>query len=258
MISLAPSNTEILFAIGAGKQVVARDDFSNYPEETKDIPSAGGNMGKYSLEEITRLQPDLVLASPLTPADAIKSLKDITPNVFVVDNPKDLDGMYANLTTIAALTGHTAEAETLVSDLKARVQVIQEKTAGITEKPKVFYELDATEPAKPWTSGPGTFIDKLIVMAGGQNIGSILTGDFAQMSQEELIVQNPEIILLGDALYGGIKPEQVAARPGWDAIQAVKDQRVFEFNDDLVSRPGPRMVQGLEELLKIIHPELFQ
>jgi len=258
VISLAPSNTEILFAIGAGKQVVARDDFSNYPEETKDIPSAGGNMGKYSLEEITRLQPDLVLASPLTPADAIKSLKDITPNVFVVDNPKDLDGMYANLTTIAALTGHTAEAETLVSDLKARVQVIQEKTAGITEKPKVFYELDATEPAKPWTSGPGTFIDKLIVMAGGQNIGSILTGDFAQISQEELIVQNPDIILLGDALYGGIKPEQVAARPGWDAIQAVKDQRVFEFNDDLVSRPGPRMVQGLEELLKIIHPELFQ
>jgi len=258
VISLAPSNAEILYAIGAGKQVIAREDFTNYPEEVKSLPSVGGSTGKYSLEEVARLQPDLILASPLTAPDAVKSLSDITPNVFVVPNPKDMEGLYANLATVGTLTGHKAEAEKLTGDLRTRVKAVEAKVSGVTEKPTVFYELDATDPAKPWTAGPGTFIDLLIRMAGGQNVGSSLKGDWVQISQEELIVQNPDIILLGDSLYGGIKPEQVAARPGWDGITAVKNARVLEFNDDLVSRPGPRMVQGLEELAKILHPDLFK
>jgi iron complex transport system substrate-binding protein len=258
VISLAPSNTEILFAIGAASQVIGREDFSNYPEEAAQIPSVGGSMGTYSLEEIARLEPDLILASPLTAPEVVKSLKEITPNVFVVANPKDLDGMYANLVTVGILTGHQSEAEDLSVDLKARAQAVLEKVKGTSETPKVFYELDATDPAKPWTSGPGTFIDILISLAGGQNIGASLSGDWAQISQEELIIQNPDIILLGDALYGGITPESVAVRPGWNGIAAVSNNRVQAFNDDLVSRPGPRMVDGLESLAKALHPELFQ
>lgn len=258
IVSLAPSNTEILFAIGAGKQVVAREDFSNFPEEAANLPSVGGNMGTYNLEAIAQLEPDLILASPLTAPDALKSLQDISPAVFVVANPKNLDELYTNLVNVGILTGHQKEAEAMVTDLKKRVQAVEEKVAGIAEKPTVFYELDATDPAKPWTSGPGTFLDLLIGMAGGQNVGASLTGEWAQISQEELIVQDPDIILLGDALYGGITPESVAARPGWDSIAAVKNQRVSAFNDDLVSRPGPRLVAGLEELAKIIHPELFK
>jgi iron complex transport system substrate-binding protein len=257
IISLAPSNTEILFAVGAGKQVIAREDFSNFPEEAAKLPSIGGNMGTYNLEEITKLQPDLILASPLTAPEALKSLLEITPNVFTVSNPKDLEGMYANLVTIGTLTGHKAEAETLSATLKARAQAVLDTVKGTAEKPKVFYELDATDPAKPWTAGPGTFIDLLIGLSGGKNIGATLTGDWAQISQEELIVQNPDIILLGDALYGGITPESVAARPGWKDIAAVSGERVLTINDDLVSRPGPRMIDGLETLAKAIHPELF-
>ncbi len=258
IVSLAPSNTEILFAVGAGKQVIAREDFSNFPKEAAALPSIGGNMGKYDLEAITKLQPDLILASPLTPPETIKSLTDITPNVFVLPNPTDLEGLYTNLSTVGMLTGHQADANKLVADLRARAKAVIDKVAGAKDKPKVFYELDATDPAKPWTSGPGTFIDLLIGLAGGQNIGSSLKGDYVQISQEELIVQNPDVILLGDSLYGGVKPEQVAARPGWGVINAVKNQRVLEFNDDLVSRPGPRMIQGLEELAKILHPDLFK
>jgi iron complex transport system substrate-binding protein len=123
-------------------------------------------------------------------------------------------------------------------------------------KPVVFYELDATEPAKPWTSGPGTFVDLLIGLAGGQNIGAALTGEWAQISQEDLLVKDPDMILLGDSLYGGITAEQVAARPGWNALKAVKGNQVFPFNDDLISRPGPRNLDGLLELVKLLHPEL--
>lgn len=258
VISLAPSNTEILFAVGAGKQLVAREDFSNFPEEAKSLPSVGGNMGKYNLEQVTTLQPDLILASPLTSPEALKALKEVTPNIFVVPNPTDLEGMYANLVTVGTLTGHKAEAEALTKSLNDRANAVLQKVAGSTEKPKVFYELDATDPAKPYTAGAGTFINTLIGLAGGQNVGAALKGDFPQLSQEELIVQNPDVILLGDSLYGGITPASVAARPGWKDIAAVKNNRVLAFNDDLVSRPGPRMVQGLEELAKILHPELFK
>lgn len=258
IISLAPSNTELLFAVGAGKQIVARDDFSNYPEEAGSLPSIGGSTGKLNLEEIAKLQPDLVLGSPLTAADVVESLKTITPNVFIVPNPTELDGLYTNLTTVATLTGKTAETEKLVAEMRARAKIVQDKVAGAAAKPLVFYELDATDPAKPWTAGSGTFIDMLISLAGGQNLGGSLQGEYAQISQEELIVQNPEIIILGDSLYGGITPESVAARPGWESIAAVKNGKTLIFNDDLVSRPGPRMIDGLEELAKIIHPELFQ
>lgn len=258
IISLAPSNTEILFALGAGKQVIAREDFSNFPDEVKNLPSVGGSTGKYSMEQIAKLQPDLILASPLTAADVIKALQAITPNVFVVPNPKDLNGLYTNFANVGLLTGHQTEATALSKDFSTRAQAVQDKVATAKDKPKVFYELDGTDPAKPWTSGPGTFIDTLISMAGGQNVGSVLKGDFAQISQEELIVQNPDIILLGDALYGNVKPEQVMARPGWSAINAVKNKQVLVFNDDLVSRPGPRMIDGLEALAKVIHPDLFK
>ncbi len=257
IISLAPSNTEVLFAVGAGKQVVGREDFSNYPEEAKSLPSVGGSMGKYSLEEIAKLRPDLILASPLTAAEVLQSLKTITPSVFVLPNPKDMEGLFTNLTAVGTLTGHKTEADKLVSELRARVNEVQKKSAPLSYAPKVFYELDATEPSKPYTAGPGSFVDMLIGMAGGHNIGKSLQGEWAQISQEALIVENPEIIVLGDSPYD-ITPESVAARPGWEQIDAVKNGRVLAFNDDLVSRPGPRMVQGLEELAKILHPEVFK
>jgi iron complex transport system substrate-binding protein len=199
-----------------------------------------------------------VLASPLTPAEGVQSLREITPNVFVVPNPTNLDELYDNLVDVGTLTGRTAEANRLVADLSARAEAVLERVAGASEKPLVFYELDSTEPAKPWTAGPGTFVDLLIGLAGGRNVGASLSGEWAQISQEELIVQNPEIILLGDALYGGVTPEQVAARPGWDGIAAVQNERVLVFNDDLVSRPGPRLVEGLEEMAKLLHPDLFE
>jgi iron complex transport system substrate-binding protein len=135
---------------------------------------------------------------------------------------------------------------------------VLQKVAGVTEKPKVFYELDATDPARPFTAGKGTFIDLLITQAGGENIAASFEGEYPQISQEELIVQDPDVILLGDALYGGITAESVAARPGWGDLAAVKNNRVLPFNDDLVSRPGPRMIDGLETLAALLHPDLVQ
>jgi iron complex transport system substrate-binding protein len=120
----------------------------------------------------------------------------------------------------------------------------------------VFYEIDASDPNKPYTTGPGTFIDLLIARAGGQNLPG-LTDANPQVSQEQIVLANPAIILLGDALYG-TTPGAVAARPGWSKIAAVTNDRVLPFDDNLVSRPGPRLVDGLEALAQAIHPELYK
>ena len=257
IVSLAPSNTEILFAIGAGGQVVGRDEFSDYPAEAKALPSVGGSMGTYSLETIASLKPDLVLAAEINTPEQVKSLEDLGVVVYYLSNPKDLEGMYANLKTVGQLVGRETEADALVASLQARVQAVQEKLMPISSVFTVFYELDGSDPAKPWTAGAGTFLSQLIGMAGGSNVGDRLQGDYAQMSQEELLIANPMVILLGDAAYG-VTAEQVAARPGWGSLAAVQENRIYPFDDNLVSRPGPRLVDGLEQIAKLLRPELFK
>jgi len=255
IVSLAPSNTEILYAVGAGAQVIGRDEFSNYPQKAVSLPSIGGSFGGYNSEAIINLKPDLVLAAEINTPEQVKTLADLGLTVYYLSNPKDLEGMYQNLQLVAKMTGHEAETDKLVETLKNRVAAVEEKLASITERPSVFYELDSTDPNAPYTSGPGTFMDLLISKAGGVNVGSVLSSSWAQISLEELVVKNPDIIILGDSNYG-VTAEAVAARAGWADLSAVKEGRVYPFNDDLVSRPGARLVDGLEELAKLIHPEL--
>lgn len=255
IISLSASNTEILYAIGAGKQVIGRDSFSDYPEEANAVADIGGDMGKYNLEEITKLQPDLVLAAGINTPEQVKALEDLKITVFYLANPKTLEDMFTNLQTVARLTGHEQETDKLVNTLRTRVDSVDKALANGTTRSKVYYELDATDPSKPYTAGPGTFVDLLIKRAGGENIGANLKTEWAQISLEELIIQNPDIVILGDSAYG-TTPEQVSQRPGWEAIKAVQNNRILPFNDDLVTLPGPRLVDGLVELAKSIHPEL--
>jgi iron complex transport system substrate-binding protein len=258
IVSLAPSNTEILFAVGAGSQVVGRDSFSDYPAEAQTVADIGGGFGALDTETIIASTPDLVLAADLTPAEQIQALEDLGLTVFVLGNPTDLPGMYENLRTIAAMTGHVEETETLIASLEERVAVVEEKLAGVTERPLVLYELDGTDPNAPWVPGPGTFVNTLLTMAGGNNMSATLDGAWVQVSLETIIQMNPNLILLGDAQWGGVTPEMVAARGGWDALTAVQEGKIYPFDDNLVSRPGPRLVDGLEALAKFLHPELFE
>lgn len=257
VVSLAPSNTEILFALGAGDKVVGRDEFSNYPPEAESIARVGGSMGEYSLEAIAALNPDLVLASELNSPELVSSLEKLGLTVYYLPNPKSLEGLYTNLETVATLTGR--DATKLTDSLKARVTAVDEKIMPLSYRPTVFYEIDATDPSKPYTAGVGTFIDLLITRAGGQNLTSLagITDPYPQISLEQLVITPPDIILLGDSLYG-TTAETVKARPGWDALKAVVDGKIFPFDDNLLSRPGPRMIDGLEALAKLLHPEVFK
>lgn len=257
IVSIAPSNTELVFAVGAGAQLVGRDELSDYPAEAASVQSIGSTYGQLNTEAIIALKPDLILAAEINPPEQVKSLEDLGLTVYWLANPQDFDGLYANIKIIGTLTGHAAEADQLSQSIEARYKAVIEKIAVSSKKPSVFYEIDATDPTKPYTVGPGTFIDKLIDLAGGYNIGQALKDQFAQISSEELVKVNPDIIVLGDALYG-VTPESLAQRAGWDKLSAVQNNAVYTFDDNLVSRPGPRLIDGLEGFAKLFHPELFK
>ena len=255
VVSLAPSNTEILFAIGAGNQVVGRDALSDFPEAAKKITDIGSTFDALNTEKIVSLKPDLVLAAEINTPEQVKQLEDLHLTVYYLKNPLTLEEMYGNLETVAQLTGHDQEAATLIESLKKRVAAVDEKIAPISSRPNVFYELDATDPAKPYTAGKGTFVTQLIERAGGHNIAADLDG-YPQMSLEQVVAANPAFIILGDARYG-VSAESIAQRPGWGNLSAVKNGQVVPFNDDLVSRPGPRLVDAVEQLAHLLHPDLF-
>lgn len=256
VISLAPSNTEILFAIGAGPQVVGRDHLSDYPEAAKTVTDIGSTYEALNTEQIVALKPDLILAAEVNTPEQVKSLESLGLTVYYLKNPATLEEMYGNLEIAAQLTGHISEAASLIDALKARVAAVDARIAPISSRPSVFYEMDATDPAKPYTAGKGTFITLLIERAGGHNIAADLES-YPQLSLEQIVASNPDFIILGDAAYG-TSPASVAARPGWADLSAVKNNHVVAFDDNLVSRPGPRLVDALETLAKILHPGLFQ
>ncbi|MBM4425139.1 MAG: cobalamin-binding protein [Chloroflexi bacterium] len=257
IVSLAPSNTEILFALNAGGLLIGRDDFSDYPPEAANVPSIGSLYPNVNAEAIVALQPDLVLAAGITnPAD-VQKLADLGVTVYATSFATDLDDIFNDILAVGALIGKSGEADAMVAGLKARVDSVTAKVSAAAVKPVVFYEVDATEPEKPWTAGTGTFIDTMIATAGGVNAGAV-AADYFQISFEQLVTQDPDVIVLGSFTYGGQTPELVAQRPGWDSLKAVKNNTVYTFDDNLVSRPGPRVVDGLETLAKLFHPDLFK
>ena len=257
IISIAPSNTELLYAIGAGAQLIGRDDLSDFPAEAKAIQDVGSAFGKLNTEAIIALKPDLILAAEINAPEQVKTLEDLGLTVYWLANPLDFADLSENLKIVGTLTGRTAEAAQVSQSIEARYQAVIEKVATSSKKPTVFYEIDATDPTKPYTTGPGTFVDKLIDLAGGTNIGRALKEQFAQISSEELVKVNPDMIVLGDSLYG-VTAESIAQRAGWDKLSAVKNGAVFTFDDNLATRPGPRLIDGLEAFAKLFHPELFK
>jgi len=254
IVSHVPSITETLFALGLGERVVGVSDYCDYPEEAKSKPSVG-NYFNPSIENIVALEPDLVLTDGHS--ENIEQLDSLGITYIVVD-PKDIDGIYKDLELLGKVTGTEKEAEELIESMQDTIDYVLDLVEG-TPHPKVLYIIDATDLTLPWTAGPGSFIDALITMAGGENIAAEATGAWVQLTIEKIVSADPEIIILPTE-HGTVftSPETLIEHPIWQEITAVKEGKVFIVDADLVSRTGPRIVQGLEEMAKIIHPELFK
>jgi len=258
IVSLAPSNTEILFALDLGKQVVGVDSFSDFPAEAKSLTQVGGSGNQFNFEQIVALKPDLILAAGTTAPEAIKKLDDLKFAVAVIGTASTtFDGVAANIALVGQMTGKVDKAKSVTDAMKQKIDSIKTKAATAKTKPRVYWELDATDPAKPFTVGPGNFINDIITAAGGTNIFAKVSNPFPQVTSESIVAASPEVIIMSDAA-DGVTVDSLLKRKGWQVIIAVKNKTVHPIDDNLVSRPTARVADGLEAAAKLIHPELFK
>jgi iron complex transport system substrate-binding protein len=253
IVSIGPSNTEFLFALGAGDRVVGTDDFSDEPAAAMTKEHVGGV--KVSLEKVVSLKPDLIVTVKFSDG-TIEALSQGTAAVLVVD-PQNAADVARTATMLGQAIG--ANGAKLAADIQAQIDAVKAKTATAA-KPKVFHEIDASDLTKMYTVGPGSFIDDLIKLAGGTNIAAAAKTQYPTISAEEVVRADPEVVVLADASFG-TTAEQVAGRPGWSALSAVKNKRVYAVApafDNLFNRPGPRLGQAAEEYAKLVHPELYR
>lgn len=257
IVSLGATDSEILAALGAGSRVVAVDFYTDYPTDFAAKQKITDSSGTANIEAIVALKPDLVLSFGGETSATDKRL--MTAHISVVDLPQmDLTGSLMEMRLVGQLIHAESQANTLVTSLQTRIDVVKKKVAS-AQPVSVYMEADYSTPGKPFVFGGGSFGDELIRDAGGANIFGSNTGNggYPQVSDETVIAAHPQVIILTeDPNYGG-QPQLVYQRHGWSSIPAVQSKHVYAITPDLVQRAGPRLVDGLEQLAKLLHPELF-
>ncbi|XEC97201.1 ABC transporter substrate-binding protein [Paenibacillus tarimensis] len=248
VVSIVPSETEILFAVGAGDEVAGVDQWSNYPEEALSKPKIGDL--STNIEAVTALNPDLVVASSTMNADAITQLRELNVKVFAAA-PKTLDETIAHIEEIGLIMNKQEKAAETAEQMRIVKQQVIEAVKDAPKK-KVYLEF-----SPGWSVGKGEFLDELLTLAGGENIAGDQTGWFA-IDAEKVLQSNPEVIIYPDFGDDNSILELIQSRPGWDQIDAVKNNQLFKVTNDPLVRVGPRLTDGLLELAKAIHPELIQ
>jgi len=256
IVSLAPSNTEILFALGLGDRVVGVTEFCDYPETALAKPKVGG-FSTVDVERVVALEPDLILATSIHESKAIPVLENLGLTVVALA-PETLDGVLGNIILVGEITGMSQEATQLVASLEERIKAITDRTKNLLEsqRPRVFY---ITWHKPLMTPGSGTRHDDLIRKAGGTNIARDLTG-YAGISLETVVEANPEVIIAGVGMGTGedLPFQFIATESRLKDTDARRNNRVYEIDVDLCGRPGPRIVDALEKFAEFIHPELFK
>ncbi len=254
IISLSPSNTEILFALGLGDRVVGVTDYCNYPPETAEKESVGG-YDNPNIEVILTLGPDLVLAG-IPHEEALSRLEERDIPVLVLE-PQTVEQVYETIRTVGAAAGVKEAAETIVSEIEQQVDSVREKLAALDdgEKIPVYYEL-YFDPLM--SIGNRSFINEVITWAGGRNIFAGIDDNYPTVSPEAVAEKNPLVILYPDD-HGTAEMvlEQFYERPGWIEMAALKEKRIYGINSDLINRPGPRVGQIIQEVAALFYPELF-
>lgn len=256
IVSLAPSVTESLYAIGAGDLVVGRTSYDNYPPEVLNVPEVGGFVvEEVNVETIVSLEPDVVMGSSSFQEPLSEALEAVGLP-FYIFNPESLEEVYQTLSTMGQMTGHEEGAQAVIDDMQARIGAVQEAIADVPddERPTVFYEV-WDEPLR--TAGPGTYIGEMIVLAGGVDIFAEVSEPYAQVSAETVIERQPDVILGPVTHSDALSPERIEARPGWDTIPAVQNGAVYLLDDDIVSRAGPRMADAVELIAASLYPDRF-
>tara|TARA_B100001123_G_scaffold412227_1_gene509278 strand:- start:8042 stop:8911 length:870 start_codon:yes stop_codon:yes gene_type:complete len=256
IISLAPSTTEILFELGLGKLILAVDDQSNFPAETLQLEKLGGFQP--NIERIIELEPDLVVGASIISTSIIQQLERSGIPVWIADS-STIKGIPQMVRSLGRVLGVGLRAEAVATKIDSQINDVVNRVSNL-EPLTVFVELDATDASKPYTIGPNNYLHDLIGLAGGQNVFSDAISAYPQVSLEQVIYRDPELIVLNDYIFG-ITRADIRQRAGWKNIEAVRTDRILEVAanlNDRLSRPGPRVGSALEEIARFIHPDAFR
>ena len=262
IVSLAPATTEILFGLGLTDKIVGTVSYSGYATDVQDTIEAEnitvvGTFNKVNVELVTGLQPDLIVASGAYQQSLAEKFAEEGKTVVIL-NPTEFSGILADITLLGKITGQNQNATAIVDSMQSRVDEIMAKTSGL-DKPGVYVEYYVDKNGYS-SYGAKSYINELIGMAGGVNVFAGFQGQYVTTSTEEVLKANPQIIIISKGVMSslsGITPDSIKARGSWDNVDAVKNNKIYEVNEALITIWGPRIVNGLEELAQVIHPEVF-
>ena len=262
IVSLIPGNTELLFAVGAGRSVVGVTNYCDYPPEAGEIAKIG-DLTAMSLEKIVALDPDLVLASTGNSRELIFSLRALDVPVFVID-PQSVEEVLDAIATVGRLAGREEAARELLAGYRQRLAAVSDRVGDLaeSERPSVFVGSPFRD--ENWTPGPETFVSAVIRRAGGRNVADDLAPrTWAVYNLEHIVSRNPQVLL--STLGEGQDPEESTKRylerakalKGWQDLDAVRDERVVLIPENWLLRPAPRLIRAIETLAAALHPNLF-
>jgi iron complex transport system substrate-binding protein len=254
IVSLMPSVTEIAFELNLGDQIVGVTDNDTYPKEVNEKERVGGM--ELNVEKILSLNPDLVLADTSTDEKAIAQIREAGIDVLVSSEAQSIDQIYTSFELISEATGTQEEAQKDIKTLKEGIAAIEEKASQIKEEDvkNVYFEIAA--PPETYSVGNNTFINEVIELVGANNVMNTEEG-WPKVSEEAIIEKNPDTILINYGWYVENALDGALKRQGWESIEAIQNKEVFEVDGDVTSRPGPRIVQGAEQIAEAIYPDVF-
>ncbi|MFD1886037.1 ABC transporter substrate-binding protein [Paenibacillus wenxiniae] len=256
IVSISPAETEALFALGLDQQIVGVSEYDNYPEAVKTKARIGG-VSKPDVEAVVALRPDVVFTGISSSEALVKELRAAGIPIFKT-TPKTIDDVISNIELYGKITNHQAEAQQVTDHMRQQVKMVTDAVASLTpeQKKKVYIEF-----SPGWTVGKGEFMDEMITLAGGINIAGDTTG-WHEINEEAIVAANPDVILYSkgsmDTKTNQTLDQIIRARSGWNKIKAIQNNQLFGLDDDLVSRPGPRVTDGLVEIAHAIYPNLFK
>lgn len=255
IVSMAPNVTEILFALGLGGRVAGVTRFCDYPPEARRLPRIGGLVDP-NIEVIRSLDPDLVIAFRGNPLRLVERIGKLGLPVFVLDTGRGLEDLPPLVARIGRVTGADARAGELAAELRGRMRAVDEALRGIASRPKVFVMLYGQG---LWTCGGESYLDDVIARAGGTNVASALPKKWALYKRERIIRDDPDavFILARSAADFGAGRDGLAGMPGIGAVSAVRAGRIYELDEDAASRFGPRLVDVLDRMAALLHPDRF-
>ncbi|MGJ9457789.1 ABC transporter substrate-binding protein [Oceanobacillus sp. CF4.6] len=255
IVSIQPSNTEISFALGLGDKIIGVSDYDNYPAEALEIQKVGAQ--DMNAELILKLMPDVALVTDYhyeNHQDILNQFEEVGINVIVIGSATSFNDVYDQIEMIATATGSQAQAEEMITDMQERLESIKEKAESITDKKKVWVEVSPAPDI--FTTGQNTFMHEMLESINAINAAEEEEG-WVKLTEEEIVTLKPNIIITTYGYYIENPAEEVLSREGWAEVPAVKNEQVFDVDNDTVTRPGPRLIEGVETLAELIYPEVF-